>query len=534
MALIAVDMTLVLPGGENGGSKLVAMEVLRGLRVASPNHRFLILTALSNDEELSALDGQNIQRLCVADKREQVSSLMEHFPVRIQRGLRKIYRLSRKYFRINHYKKGILFGRGVDLLFCPFTAPTFAEPGIPVVSLIHDLQHKDYPQFFSSQVTDTRDAFMEEVCRKADVILCVSESTRKSVIAYLKSDPDKTHTVHNCIHSRLIRLDASRIKEHLQKLLINRRPYMFYPANFWPHKNHQMLITAYGMYLSRNPECGIDLVFTGALDGVQKDLKDKVRRMALEKRIHFLGYLSEDQLTAVWEGCSLLVFPSLYEGFGIPVLEAMQFGKPVICSNVTSLPEVAGDAALYFDPRKPYEIVSCMERITGNTDLCSELVDKGYKRLAFFQAKDMVDKYLKHFENILKNPRKFHDEIRGVYADGWTDNILHVIYGPGPSGRLLELKLEMPAWVPYKRATVSLGKAAGKKQRWTIDRGEDYEIRLPLTETGNHLVFSIAPSFVPSECNMGADDRCLAVLCKKCHIVSSDGKQMTLLSDELS
>lgn len=534
MALIAIDMTPVLPGGENGGAKLVAMEVLRGFRAASPNHRFLVLTASSNDEELSVLDGQNMQRLCVVDKRDQVSSLMDQFPVRIQLGLRKIYRFSRKYFKKNLYKKGILTEQGVDLLFCPFTAPTFAEPGIPVVSLIHDLQHKNYPQFFSSQEKDVRDAFMEEVRRKADAILCVSESTRKSVIAYLKSDPDKTHTVHNCIHSRLIRLDASQIKEHLQKLLINRRPYMFYPANFWPHKNHQMLITAYGIYLSRNPECGIDLVFTGTLDDAQKDLKDKVRRMGLEKRIHFLGYLPEDQLTAVWEECSFLVFPSLYEGFGIPVLEAMQFGKPVICSNVTSLPEVAGDAALYFDPRKPYEIVNCIERITKDTDLCSELVNKGYKRLACFQTQDMVDKYLKHFEDILKNPRKIHDEIRGVYTDGWTDKILHVIHSPGPSGRLLELKLEVPGWVPYKRATVSLGTASGKKQRWTIDRGENYEIRLPLTVTGAHLFFSIEPGFVPSECNMGADERYLGALCKKCHIVSSDGKQTALWSDKLS
>jgi glycosyltransferase involved in cell wall biosynthesis len=131
-----------------------------------------------------------------------------------------------------------------------------------------------------------------------------------------------------------------------------------------------------------------------------------MRRMGLERRVHFLGYLPEDQLIAVWKGCSFLVFPSLYEGFGIPVLEAMQFGKPVICSNVTSLPEVAGDAALYFDPRKPAEIVQCLERIIGNQELYADLVRRGYERLSHFQPQEMVEKYLQYINKVIDLPPK--------------------------------------------------------------------------------------------------------------------------------
>jgi glycosyltransferase involved in cell wall biosynthesis len=416
MALIAVDMTPVLPGGENGGVKLLALELVKGFQAISRDNRFLILTASWNDKELACLESSNTQRLCVIEKQDPKAVRSLPVPRRVERGLRRIYRSVRRHYREKLHRHGPLSARGVDLLFCPFTAPTFAEPGIPVVSLICDLQHKEYPQFFTPQEINTRESFYTEVCRRADAVICISDSTRGSVIRHLKTDPEKTHTVPICIQSRLAGGDSSRMSEHLRDLHIDGTPYLFYPANFWPHKNHRMLLTAYGMYVSRHPESEMDLVFTGALDEAQKVLKDKVRRMGLEKRIHFLGYLPEDQLTALWEGCSFLVFPSLYEGFGIPVLEAMQFGKPVICSNVTSLPEIAGDAALYFDPRKPYEIVNCIERITENTDLCSELVNKGYKRLSCFQAKDMVDKYLKHFEDILKNPRKINDEIRGVYA----------------------------------------------------------------------------------------------------------------------
>jgi glycosyltransferase involved in cell wall biosynthesis len=165
-----------------------------------------------------------------------------------------------------------------------------------------------------------------------------------------------------------------------------------------------MLITAYEMFVSRNPDCKIDLVFTGALDDAQRDLQDNVRSMGLERRVHFLGYLPEEQLIAVWGGCSFLIFPSLYEGFGIPVLEAMQFGKPVLCSNVTSLQEVAGDAALYFDPQKPYEIVQCLEKIVENKKLYDGLVSRGYQRLSHFQNGEMVKKYLQCIKGVLKLP----------------------------------------------------------------------------------------------------------------------------------
>jgi glycosyltransferase involved in cell wall biosynthesis len=412
MALIAIDMTPILPGGENGGAKLVAMELLKGFQTMSQDNRFLILTASWNDKELVCLESSNTQRLCVVDKQDPKAVRSLPVPWRVERGLRRIYRFVRRHCRENLHWHGPLSANGVDVLFCPFTAPTFAEPGIPVVSLIHDLQHKEYPQFFTPLEIDTRESFYTEVRRRADAVICVSESTRKSVIRHLKTDPEKTFTVHNSIQSRLVGHDSSQINEHLKRLHIDRHPYMFYPANFWPHKNHRMLITAYGMYLSRNPGREMDLVFTGALDHAQRELQEQVKCMGLERYVHFLGYVPEEQLTAVWKGCSVLVFPSLYEGFGIPILEAMQFGKPVICSNVTSLPEVAGDAALYFDPRKPAEIVQCLERIMGNEELTADLVKRGYERLSLFQTREMVKRYLHCIEEVISYSRLYCDELK--------------------------------------------------------------------------------------------------------------------------
>jgi len=401
MALIAVDMTPVLPGGVNGGVRLLALELLKGFQTLSQEHTFLILTTSENHAALAFLDGPKTRRLCVLD--QSYRKILGNFPLpaRIKSGLRKMHRLLQRSRQEVLIRQGPLFENGVDVLFCPFTATVRAEPGIPVVSLVCDLQHRDYPQFFSPDELNMREFYFNEMCRKADAIVCISETTRKSVIRHLNADPRKTSTIPICIQSRLAGLDSSHISEHLRDLRIDISPYMFYPANYWPHKNHPTLIDAYGTYVSRNPDRKMNLVFTGALDDAERDLKDKVRSMGLEERVHFLGYLPEEKLLAVLKGCSFMVFPSLYEGFGIPILEAMQFGKPVLCSNITSLPEVAGDAALYFDPKKPDEIVQCLERINGNQELLTELVRRGHERVKLFEPVDMVKKYLQCIEAVI-------------------------------------------------------------------------------------------------------------------------------------
>ncbi len=528
MAVIAIDMTPMFPGGENGGAKLLALELIKGFQSSSGDNKFLILTASWNDQELACFDSSNTQRLCILKKDSPKAESSLPFLGVVELGLRKLYRSIKWQYSKQIHSHGPLHENGVDVLLCPFAAPTYAEHGIPVVSVICDLQHKDYPQFFSDQEIRAREFFLGEVKSKADAIICISESTKKSVIHHLNTNPDKTFVIHICIQSRLARNDRSTVKRHLHDLRIDRRQYMFYPANFWPHKNHQMLITAYGMYVARNPKSKIDLVFTGSLDAAQQNVQDKITRMGLDKRIHFLGYLPEEQLTSVWQGCSFLIFPSLYEGFGIPVLEAMQFGKPVLCSNVTSLPEVAGDTALYFDPRKPADIVNCIEKITSDETLYSDLVQRGKGRLAHFQPEEMIKKYLQVIEKVAGYPRKFHDEVKGIYADGWTGDRLDITYNHEQLGRILELKMELPPWYPYRQSAISLNGHSKMKRKWKIRRGQSLEIKLPLIDKENHLAFAIEPTFIPAEYNITPDNRALGVLCQRCGLISPNGEYKLL------
>lgn len=529
MSFIAVDMTPVLPGGMNGGAKIVSIELLKLFQIMAPEDRFLLLTASWNHKELAILDSPSMSRLCILTRREpNPEQSRARPPGRFERYLRKIFRFLRQEARSRFFRGRILNSRGVDLLFCPFTALTYAEPSIPVVSVIHDLQHRDCPQFFSSSEIDLRDSFLSSVCRQANAIVCVSEYTRQAVLRHMKTTPEKIHNVHNCIQERLVEYDQAKVAAHLVSLGINQNPYMFYPANFWPHKNHRMLLTAYGMFLSSNPDRKIDLAFTGALEASEEELKCAVRQMGLVERVHFLGFLPQDQVAAVWQGCEFLIFPSLYEGFGIPLLEAMTFGKPVLCSNITSLPEIAGDAALYFDPRKPGDIVRCLERIAEDPSLGADMVRRGHKRVVSFRAEDMAQKYLEIFRSTIRDPGTFADGITGVFDDGWTDSDVVVTHSNGLKNRILEIRVEAPGWLPSRSVKVKLLDNNRVLQQYDIRRGEEISIRHPLPEQQGHLTISVAPTFRPSECDMGDDNRTLGVMWHGCWLISPDQDRIPL------
>lgn len=520
MAFIAVDMTPVLPGGKNGGAKILAIELLKSFHEMAVQDQFLILTASWNHEDLAILDGPNMRRACVLTGQEPTPKApYTRYSPRFYRAMGRITRHLRRFTSRQSSMGKSLTAQGVDLLFCPFTAPSYAEGNIPTVSVVLDLQHRELPQFFSLHEIGLRNDFMAKLTRKADRIICISEYTRKTVLKHLEIPPERTHAVPISIQTRLSRPEAEKSVEYLKDFGVAERPYMFYPANFWPHKNHSMLLTAYGMFLARNPDSPIDLVFTGALNGGEDVIKQAVMQMGLEKRVHFLGFVPEEKLAAVWFGCEFLIFPSLYEGFGIPVLEAMSIGKPVLCSDRTSLPEVAGDAALYFDPRKPEALVKCIEKIMSDASLRTILVEKGWIRAGLFRPDDMTGQYLEIFKKAINDPGYVANEIMGVFEDGWMGDKTVVVYASGPPDRILEMKLEAPSWLPARRVKVTLSEDDKTLQRAGIRTGGEVVIRQVLPDRQGHITLSMTPTFNPSDYGMGDDSRNLSVICRECNLV---------------
>ncbi|MBD2109758.1 glycosyltransferase family 1 protein [Nodosilinea sp. FACHB-13] len=447
---VAVDLTPLRPGGENGGAKTLILTLLKEFSLVQSNDfEYLLIAESWNYQELLEFQSSNITCLLKSDiffaltvesnqSKEDCKSnlgflklsslkskpkkilkiLLNKFVIGGRYVLKKLpFRFSRlalplkKY--LNEFRNGLLIQEAVasvfkpkilqenyniDLLFCPFSAPTFAEPELPLVAIAYDLQHLDLPFFFSDDERSHRTRFLKDLLHKASQIVCISEFTRQSFLTHLNGDAERLTSVPICIHERLTKISNGLAETILNQLGLGERQYLFFPANFWPHKNHRMLLTAYSIYKKKFPESVVNLVFTGALEEPQREIKELVFKLGCEKHIHFLGFLSQVELIAVWQGCKGLIFPSLYEGFGIPLLEAMWFDKPVACSSIGSLPEVGGDAAVYFDPRKPESIADAIAAVAHNDALTTQLRGHAQKRLKMFSQRSMTEQYLDVFK----------------------------------------------------------------------------------------------------------------------------------------
>ena len=414
-ACIGVDFVPLLPGGDNGGAKLLSLELVRNLGRIASKWQFVLLASEKGHDELAVLESQNVRRLCVLQNGTSKSSPPRSTRMRgwLYGALRTIMsramgkRLDDALTRAaRHVNRGTVLGEiGADLLFCPFTLPFCYDPSVPVVSIIHDLQYHYYPQFFSDEDRRCRERNFRETSRLANKLICISEYVRKTVLENSNFDPDRAITILHQLPHRLKKQPLQDVDSILQRLGIMGNEFLLYPANFWAHKNHRMLLTAFAIYRARHPESNLRLVCTGALENEKKALQEAVCRMGQKDWIILSGFLTEEEFAAIFASCLALVFPSLYEGFGLPVLEAMALEKPVICSNVTSLPEVAGDAAFYVDPRKPREIANTIERIASDKALRKRLIGQGRHRLAESGGPEkMAREYLDVFLDVTRKP----------------------------------------------------------------------------------------------------------------------------------
>jgi glycosyltransferase involved in cell wall biosynthesis/SAM-dependent methyltransferase len=412
---VGVDLIPLLPGGENGGAKIVALSLVDQLARAHPDCQFTLFTSDNAHDEIAWLDRGNVRRVCTvrtlsgaAEKGLPIAKLaglvnrLRGVPIS-GRTLWRVKALFWKIWALGNHKKGALADCGVQTLLCPFTLPFVYDPAVPTVSIVHDLQYLYYPQFFSLEQQFERERNFRQAVSLADSIICVSNYVRETVLEKSAATPDRVGFIHTRLAARLPDPDPKT----LTRLGLDKNGYLFYPANAWAHKNHRMLFTAFGMLRAANPDSALQLVLTGTMNEAMRALQNEAETMGLGGHIVFAGFLPEPEFAAILENCLALIFPSLYEGFGMPVLEAMAHGKPVLCSAATSLPEIAGDAALFFDPGKPDDIKNAIERLLANPELAERLARKGRERARQFGgAEEMAREYWEALEKIMKTGGK--------------------------------------------------------------------------------------------------------------------------------
>ena len=256
--------------------------------------------------------------------------------------------------------------RGLDVIHYPLTVPIPRLAAATVVT-IHDLQHRELPHLFSAAERAFRGRAYDETARRAARVITPTENSKRQLVEHLGISPDRIdvapHGVDHGLFSPEYEAadDASELPER----------YLFYPANTWPHKNHRRLFEAF----ERRRDRDIGLVLCGRRIGGDQRLPTGA--------LH-LGHVPLKHLPGLYRRATGLIFPSLFEGFGFPVLEAMACGCPVAAASIPALAEVAGDAALLFDPHAVEAITDAIDRMAEDEALRARLVASGRARVAEF------------------------------------------------------------------------------------------------------------------------------------------------------
>jgi glycosyltransferase involved in cell wall biosynthesis len=273
---------------------------------------------------------------------------------------------------------------GADLFHAPHYVLPALTPCKSVVT-IHDCIHLRFPQYLRNRLAYAyARSSLWVATHRANRILTVSEASKRDVLDYFSVPPGKIDVIYNGIDERFseppAEEDVARVRERYQL----DDPFILYAGNIKPHKNLERTIEAFHLLRRDGQFDHVKLVIIGDEIAKYAALRHAVHRHKLHKYVRFFGFVPDRTLAILYRLAAVFVFPSLYEGFGLPPLEAMASGTPVITSNVSSLPEVVGDAAVLVDPLQTEDIAAAMRRVLTDTALRDHLRIRGLARARQF------------------------------------------------------------------------------------------------------------------------------------------------------
>jgi glycosyltransferase involved in cell wall biosynthesis len=243
----------------------------------------------------------------------------------------------------------------------------------------------------------------EAAARYSDAIVTISNFTKKKILEILTIDENKVHMIHTQFANRLHNKVIGNHIDILEKYSLKKNEYLVYPSAFWPHKNQIRLAKAFSRYL-KSSNSKLKLVLMGSVTKSDK----AILMNRFRDNVIITGFVDNDTFQVILENALAMIHPSLYEGFGMTVLEGMAAGIPVAAGHVASVPEIAGDAVLYFDPYDIDDICRAIQEISSNGPLRITLIEKGKKRVKEFSHKDdMIDQYIKVMESVMKRQKTY-------------------------------------------------------------------------------------------------------------------------------
>ena len=257
----------------------------------------------------------------------------------------------------------------------------WAQPGAVNVFTIHDLTTLLFPEFHTWENRELHRRRLDFAREHADVILVGSESTRRDIVQRLGVDRDRIRVVPYGVTPAYRRVeDPVRLASELQGYGLEPGRYIFHVGTIEPRKNLLRLVEAFDLLRKQGGEPSLKLALVGAGGWQHEDVLRRIETLGLEDWVVVTGPVAESIKPSLYSGAVLFVYPSLYEGFGLPPLEAMACGTPVIASNVSSIPEVVGEAGLLIDPEDTQSVADAMALVLSDTDLRAKMIKSGLAR----------------------------------------------------------------------------------------------------------------------------------------------------------
>jgi len=371
---IGINALYLLPG-RVGGAETYTRNLVKWLLAVDPTNTYSIFI---NEESAGVFDSL-APRLTVVPCAFKASRR----PVRI------LWEQCVLPFQVRSRKIDIVLSTGLTTPFaCSATS----------ILVLYDLQHVNQPQNFSKLYLPFLKSIIYASAKSADAILTISNHVKNDVVKFYKVRPENIEVTYLGVDRDLFTADRLPLTPAMREKYRLPSRYLLYAAASLPHKNHPRLFAALKYAKQHIPD--LKLVLIGARDKGEDTLANEIRRQGLENDVVLLGWIPFEDVPAIYQGCEAFVFPTLHEGFGLPIIEAMACGVPVICSRMEPLLEVAGDAALFVDSLDFESIGKGIVSLLNDPAARASLVEKGFKRASEFTWEATARKTLAFIETV--------------------------------------------------------------------------------------------------------------------------------------
>jgi glycosyltransferase involved in cell wall biosynthesis len=296
----------------------------------------------------------------------------------------------------------------VDVMHLPVQDAFITE--VPSIYQPHDLLHLHHPELFSRWQRERRERIYRTHCEQAEMVVAMTTWGKRDLMEHLGLPDEKVHVVPWGSVLWEYPAPSSPDLDHLRERLFLPDRFLLYPAQTWPHKNHEGLLEALALIKGRE-RLTVPLVCPGRKTRHFDRISERVKELGLEATTRFPGFISPVELRGLYELATALVFPSRFEGWGLPVCEAFSAALPTASSSTTSLPGLIGEAGLLFDPDDPEQIAECVLRLWRDPVLRETLSERGRERGALFSFDRTARLFRAHYRRLAQRPATEEDRI---------------------------------------------------------------------------------------------------------------------------